>query len=939
MEEKIAEIRKLTELFQRNIRQYKSPTYDEANLRVDFIDKFFELLDWDVRNIQGFSEDYRDVVREDKVIISGKPKAPDYSFRIGGTRKFFLEAKKPSVDIKKDINPAFQVRRYAYSAKLPLSILTDFEEFSVYDTRIKPNKKDKASTARIFYCTYDEYEKHFDFIHNTFSKPAILKGSFDSYISDTKGKKGTSEVDKEFLKVIDSWRNELSRNIALRNIKLDVYNLNYAVQKIIDRIIFLRIAEDNHMEDYGMLISASREKNIYSRLDNIFAKANIKYNSSLFQFEHWLSKLKIDNKVLLSIIQDLYYPESPYEFSVLPIEILGNIYEQFLGKTIRLTPSHRAKVEEKPEVRKAGGVYYTPQYIVDYIVEHTVGEMIKGKKPEDIKKLNILDPACGSGSFLVGAFSYLLIFHLDYYTKKSHIKNALKDGNIYHVSGSTYRLTIQQKQSILLNNIFGVDIDTQAVEVTKLSLLLKLMQGESIESSGQLFKHSDLTLLPDLSNNIKCGNSLIGSDYYENKNLSLFNTVEMRRVNTFDWENEFANIQKKSGFDIIIGNPPYVFGGTYGISDKEKEYFKTKYISGSGKINLFALFIENSLKLLIKNGLVSYIIPNTYLRVTSYEAARKFILNESIICEIVDLGTDVFKKATTSSIIILLRNILPSAKSNVLAKTGLNGESREFYQTDFMQRGYLINVNADPSEISLIKKIKKRTIGLGEICRELRFGVVITKNRDKLVYSKPGRNRYPFLEGKDIDRYYIRPTNKFLLYERKLMHRPRTREIFEVREKLLVQRITGGDKPLKATYDNNKYYNKESINNIILKNNTPYNIKFILGLINSRFMNWFYASQFTNYSKLTVNISKEYLSQLPIPMINFLETREKSLHDKLVSLVGQMLKARKQLYREKSERIQILRMKKVNILDKQIDQLVYKLYGLTRREIKIVEGN
>ncbi|MCX7999155.1 MAG: type I restriction enzyme HsdR N-terminal domain-containing protein, partial [Leptospiraceae bacterium] len=190
--EKLSKLSELVKQFGENLTQYKSGKYDEANTRVDFIDKFFELLDWDVRNEQGFSEQYRDVVREDKVQIEGKQKAPDYSFRIGGVRKFFVEAKKPSVNIKEEIEPAFQVRRYAYTAKLPLSILTDFEEFAVYDTRIKPSKDDKASVGRIFYCTYLEYEKNFEFLYNTFSKTAILKGSFDRYVEENKNKKGTS---------------------------------------------------------------------------------------------------------------------------------------------------------------------------------------------------------------------------------------------------------------------------------------------------------------------------------------------------------------------------------------------------------------------------------------------------------------------------------------------------------------------------------------------------------------------------------------------------------------------------------------------------------------------------------------------------------------------------------------------------------------------------
>ena len=329
----MTQLTELTTLFERNKKQYTS-VYDEANTRTDFIDKFFELLGWDIRNEQGYSEQYREVVREDKVTIGGKVKAPDYAFRIGGLRKFFVEAKKPSVNIKDELEPAFQVRRYGYTAKLPLCILTDFEEFAVYDTRIKPSPSDKPSAARIFYCTFEEYHKHFDFIFNTFSKEAILKGSFDTYIQENKNKKGTSEVDKELLKLVEGWRTDIAKNIALRNPSLDIYHLNTAVQKIIDRIIFLRIAEDKEMEEYGLLQKITESGTVYQKLQSVFDKANAKYNSGLFTPHDWLRSLTIDDAVLSSIINGLYYPECPYEFSILPVEILGNIYEQFLGKII-----------------------------------------------------------------------------------------------------------------------------------------------------------------------------------------------------------------------------------------------------------------------------------------------------------------------------------------------------------------------------------------------------------------------------------------------------------------------------------------------------------------------------------------------------------------------------------------------------------------------------
>lgn len=565
----MTQLTELTTLFERNKKQYTS-VYDEANTRTDFIDKFFELLGWDIRNEQGYSEQYREVVREDKVTICGKVKAPDYAFRIGGLRKFFVEAKKPSVNIKDELEPAFQVRRYGYTAKLPLCILTDFEEFAVYDTRIKPSSSDKPSAARIFYCTFEEYHKHFDFIFNTFSKEAILKGSFDTYIQENKNKKGTSEVDKELLKLVEGWRTDIAKNIALRNPSLDIYHLNTAVQKIIDRIIFLRIAEDKEMEEYGLLQKITESGTVYQKLQSVFDKANAKYNSGLFTPHDWLRSLTIDDAVLSSIINGLYYPECPYEFSILPVEILGNIYEQFLGKIItfrniggrvssdRTNTRHTAIIEEKPEVKKAGGVYYTPQYIVRYIVENTLGVKIKGQSPDAVAKLKVVDPACGSGSFLVEAYQQLLNYHLDYYSSEKVRKQALKNSRIYETGKNVYKLTIEEKQRILLNNIYGVDIDGQAVEVTKLSLYLKLLENEGRETQGQLFKFSDIKLLPSLDSNIKCGNSLVGSDYYHEKDLSLFDDEAMRKINTFDWDKEFPEVFAQGGFDCVIGNPPYV---------------------------------------------------------------------------------------------------------------------------------------------------------------------------------------------------------------------------------------------------------------------------------------------------------------------------------------------------------------------------------------------
>jgi hypothetical protein len=566
------EIIDLIERFSRNADSYRSGHYGETQVRREFIDPFFKCLGWDIDNTHGFAEACKDVIHEDAIKVAGHTKAPDYCFRIGGTRKFFLEAKRPSINLKIDPEPAFQLRRYAWSAKLPLSILTDFEEFAVYDCRVKPAQTDKAAAARIRYLTFTEYDEQWDTIAQTFSKDAVLKGSFDKYAETSKLKKGTATVDAAFLKEIEGWRELLARNIALRN-ELSQRELNYAVQVTVDRILFLRMCEDRGVEQYGQLATLLNGSAVYGRLKELYRKADERYNSGLFYFskepdrteppDDLTTALTIDDKPLKEIFKHLYYPDSPYEFSVLPAEILGQVYEQFLGKVIRLTGNHRAVVEEKPEVRKAGGV--------DYIVKNTVGKLLEGKTARQASKFKILDPACGSGSFLLGAYQFLLDWHRDRYVDEGPDKHRKE---LFQGCGGAWHLTSAEKKRILLNNIFGVDIDPQAVEVTKLSLLLKVLEGESQQTlEHQLLLYHERAL-PDIGSNIRCGNSLIGPDFYDGKQLTLFDEEERYRINAFDWNAEFPAIMKAGGFEVVIGNPPYV--RQEGVSDF-KSYFSRKY--------------------------------------------------------------------------------------------------------------------------------------------------------------------------------------------------------------------------------------------------------------------------------------------------------------------------------------------------------------------------
>ena len=663
-----SEIRELIERFELNLAAYTSGSYNETQLRREFIDPFFKALGWDVDNTAGHAEAYKDVIHEDAIRIGGAMKAPDYCFRIGGTRKFFVEAKKPAVDISGDAAPAYQLRRYAWSAGLPLSILTDFEALAVYDCRIKPDHADRASTARILYVPFREYKARWDEIAAIFSKQAVLKGTFDRYAESARLKKGSAGVDEAFLKEIETWRDLLARNIALRNPELSQRELNAAVTLTINRIIFLRICEDRGIEPYGQLQGLLNGQGVYKRLIEIFYRADDRYNSGLFHFRPEKDRtappdcltlgLEIDDKTLKEILRGLYYPESPYEFSVLPADILGRVYEQFLGKVIRLTAGHQAKVEDKPEVKKAGGVFYTPKTIVDFIVARTVGRLLENRTPPQADRLRILDPACGSGSFLIQAYQFLLDWYRDRYVEASPEKRAKgKRPSLYQDVGGEWRLTTTERKRILLNNILGVDIDPQAVEVTKLSLLLKVLEGESGETLASQLKLFHERALPDLSANIRCGNSLIGPDFYDGELPDLLSEEDRYRINCFDWKTEFPEVFTAGGFDAVIGNPPYIRIQTMKEwAPLEVEFYKTAFASaGKGNYDIYVTFVEKGLGLLNAKGHLGFILPHKFFNAQYGEPLRDLLAKGKHLSEVIHFGdAQVFAGATTYTCLLFL---------------------------------------------------------------------------------------------------------------------------------------------------------------------------------------------------------------------------------------------------------------------------------------------
>ncbi len=941
-------VKRLVDRFDQQSDQIRSSDYNETQIRVDFINPLMRELGWDMDNSSGYAEQYREVVHEDRVKVAGQTKAPDYSFRVGGQRKFFLEAKKPAVNIKKNWEPAYQLRRYGWSAKLACSLLTDFEEFAIYDCRKKPKQFDKPSVARREYLRYTEYEERWDFLWGTFSKEAVLKGEFDRYCESQKGR-GGEEFDDEFLAEIEEWRKSIASNLALRNDSLDEASLNFAVQRIIDRIIFLRIAEDRGTEPIGQLQSLLNGDKTYDRLKVFFRSADARYNSGLFHFEKekgrdeapdtLTPKLVVTDKTIKGIVKALYYPESPYEFTMVSADILGSVYERFLGKVITLTKGHRAKIEEKPEVRKAGGVYYTPRYIVDYIVENTVGKLLEGKAPKQAAKIKVLDPACGSGSFLIGAYQFLLDWYFKQYLDDD--PDSLAKGKkpvLRPTPIGGWALTIAERKRILLDHIHGVDLDGQAVEVTKLNLLLKCLEGETAHTLGfekSLFRDR---ALPDLGHNIMCGNSLIGTDIISTDAWTEMSEEEQRRINPFDYERAFEKVfkGKNPGFDAVIGNPPYIqLSMEAYFVEPVADYLRPRFSSSMGRLNTFGLFIERSARVLVRpSGSYGYIVPNTILSQESYTELRRIILSDTVR-KVAVYSYHVFEGAVVEPVVIVcdrkkskesMIDVELWSNKNLVAKTRQISQS-----TVLLAANSVFQVNAGDTEHHIMQKMGAASVPFGEIAN-INQAIALKGGRDASLYeNRITKECVPVIDGREIGRYTLSWAGSFLDYNVERIHSCKRRDIFDASEKLFFRRVGEG---LMATYDDNQFYALNTL--VVLTPKAAYtkSIMAILGWFNSRCANWYFKTFLKSSKRTFSEIQARQVARLPFPEIL---ANDDDANAKLASLVDSMLTLHKRLADEQLPQHREQIQREIDTTDRQIDQLVYELYGLTDEEIAIVE--
>jgi len=958
----------LHDLIQRFALQRESllaGTYKETPVRREFIDPLFKLLGWDIDNESGYAEPYKDVVHEDVVDVEGRSKSPDYAFRVGGQRMFFVEAKRPSVSIESDKTTAYQLRRYAWSAKLSISVSTNFHEIAIYDGRVKPQPGDRADKARILYATCDQFEERWEEIAELLSKTAILKGSLERFTA-SKRTRGSKQVDDTFLEEIDGWRLTLATDIAAHNRKLSIREINHVVQATIDRIVFLRICEDRGIEPHGTLKKLAKGRGCYRRLAAHFREADDRYNSGLFHFRDERGQIeqpddltlgvRISDDALQPILADLYYPNSPYEFSVLGADILGQVYERFLGRTISFADDHSVVVDEKPEVRKAGGVYYTPTHVVDFIVQQAVGPLVTGKSPRQVAHLRILDPACGSGSFLLRVYQYLLDWHLAQYVNAGEKASR---GRIINGGTSGWRLTAVERKRILTDHVFGVDLDAQAVEVTKLSLLLKVLEGENAETVDQQLKLFRERALPDIGANIRCGNSLIAEDFYDDQPVDMFDMEERHRVNSFDWRGNsgFKAIMESGGFDAIVGNPPYIRVRNYkALFPTHAAYLERHYEFATRSWDVYGLFVEKSLHLVRDGGSVGFIVPIQTLHQPNFEHLRHTLLKETTIASVTDLSQlRIFNGAMVKTCVLVLRATKPSSRGKGSAIDVLSPSSstdliepafRKWPQREALSNpGSSLKIDMLSQHKRLCERLASESHTLEDLCYVTNGLRSCAKGKgqggkDRLIVDQADtKEARPYLEGRDIRRYGIDDPRRYILYRPDEMYSPRWPELFEAR-KIISQTMLSRMRPI-ATIDDGGRFVEQSLLVVVphgvVTDRSPtadLPLEFILAAMNSRLQEYYFSTYIIDHS-----LGGGLIHATPGSQSRFIVPRtDAEVVEEVVGLVHQMLDAQREVSEARLASERAFQAQRIARIDLEIDRILLNTYALEIQEAAIINS-
>jgi type I restriction-modification system DNA methylase subunit/RecB family exonuclease len=929
-------IKNLVANFGSDLAQLKSTHYKEQRTRERYINPLFEALGWNVNN-EGLRLADEEVIHEDRQVQPNGTVAPDYTFRVHRRPAFHVEAKKPTVDIAHDRKAAAQLRRYGYTSQMSWSVLTDFEELAIYDCEVPPEEGDPAETALLAYYKFDEFEEKWPEIWGWLSKEQVIAGTLAKHVSAQRGRKGAVPVGARLLDDLRGWRRSLASDLMQKNPTLSPAQLKIGVERTLDRLLFLRICEDRGIETFGSLRNASDGAKVYQKLTVLFRESARKYGSGLFHFSHepsrdthidtWTLNLQISDAALHDVIRHMYQPHCPFMFNRLPADILGQVYEQLLGDEITVDDVSKT---ERTAVRKKTGVYYTPVHMVDHVVARTLGPLTNGKSASAMRKIQILDPACGSGSFLLAAYQHMLDAHLHWYleddqnhwlTKKTPTLTTNPAGRI--------QLTIGERKRILTQSIFGVDIDDQAVQVTRLSLLLKVLEGEDHQSISEQQQMFHARALPELAHNIVHGNALIGDDFFKDNVEALTDPAVRKRVAPMSWQRHFGE-QLTGGFDAIVGNPPW---GQKGIAADPniKAYIQRTYPSSKGIYDLFRAFVEKGFNLLRDNGRFGMVFPDIVL-LKNYVPTRKLIL-ESLSMNHIDWWGMAFADAVIDAVTIVGQKKKPSKKHaiHVTMHDPKQPLSHTIAQAAFWNtEGLEFNLTLTPTKLAMLEKV-------ADCPRFKDFmapheGVHSGNMRAELFVSeKLDDTCKPMIFGRDeISRYGLRWKGQYVrlgvVPEKKTKERTCSvgQPIWYSADKLLIRRT--GDYIMAAVDREGRY----ASNNMFVVSPTAecgLDLDGLCALLNSPFMTWYFRTIHPRVGRAFAELKIRQMKRFPLPPSD----TPKNHLDRLNQLGQVRAKLSAQIH-EMPEDMRADITESVAIVDAQIADCVADIFGFDQAE-------
>lgn len=972
-------VKDLVKKYHSDRETYLKPSYNETQLRTDFLDPFFELLGWDIKNSKGKPTNEREVLVEEglKADATANTKKPDYTFRLFSERKFFLEAKKPNVKIEKDNEPAKQTRRYGFTAKLKISVLSNFEYLAIYDCSKKVEKDDSVTKSRINIYHYTEYESAFEEIKKQLSHQVVYNGEFDETWKDIEEQLKLSSVDSLFLTQINEWRIILGKEIYSHKPSVSIEELNDIVQSYINSIIFLRVCEDRNLEAYKTLLNFA-DKNDFNSLIKKFKEADRKYNAGLFNHPLTDEIISNNSSAFWTIIEHLYFPENSYSFSVFSSDILGNIYEIFLSEQLSIEGGEII-LKKKPE-NIDRDIVTTPTFIIQDILRQTVVKHCEGKTDKEILNSSFADIACGSGAFLLEIYQLLQDTLVDYYLKNDTKK-------LIQTSIETFRLPFEIKKTILENCIYGIDKDYNAVEACKFGLLLKLLENENNSTIST-------PALPNLKS-IHFGNSLIDSSIAPKK--------DQNEINPFDFG--------KTKFDVIVGNPPYLATEHMKqFTPLELPLYKKHYSSSYKQFDKYFLFIERGLELLKPKGYFGYIVPSKFTKVGAGKKLRELLVSNKSVEQIISFGANqVFQDKTTYTCLLILKNEKQKELNYLEVDSLKKWKTRNIKEEHFDSITFDELIKNDwilvPSILKpVFKSINKQSktleslIGSDNIYNGIQTSAnniyIHTKAKEdkKYIYfSKDGidwkvekvltRPYYKTSNGDDnLNTYRPFNPNAFVIYP--YLKTKKGIEFVEIGKlktnypnlfsflnhyKSKLDNSKRDIKPTPATA--NEWYrfgrhqsldkcdvpakiivgvlaqgNKYAIDYfgtlissggtagycmITLPDDFPYSIYYIQALLNSKYLEWFSALIGEVFRGGYIARGTKVLKKLPIRIIDFDNKKEKAIHDKIASIQKELINIQGKIDENKgNDRKLIPLQRQFDSQKNELDQTLNALFNL-----------